>query len=131
MGLLNVKRWMLFKGYTVAIYWHLNDAFWFQRSWKLQSNVILDSITSCTFEQIHLQWSVMFSLVCYGYYLVMPQETNTISLLKFHYNVQPLNVAFKKVFLDSYNQKNVMLPPWIEICSWDLKFQWQIIQEIN
>ena len=53
----------------------------------------------------------MFSLVCYGYYLVMPQETNTISLLKFHYNVQPLNVAFKKVFLDSYNQKNVMLPP--------------------
>ena len=38
--------------------------------WELQCNVILHFITSCTSEHFYLQCSLMFSLVCYGFYLL-------------------------------------------------------------
>ena len=67
-------------------------------SWELQCNVIFHCITSCTLEHLYLQCSSMFSLVCYVFYLlftiscygfyyfllsflVMPQISNTVSLL--------------------------------------------------
>ena len=40
-------------------------------SWELQCNVILHCITSCTLENFHLQCSSMFSLVYYGFYLLL------------------------------------------------------------
>ena len=49
-----------------------------------------------------------------------------VSSLKFQKNVQFLSVILKKAFQDHYNQKNIMLPSRTEMCSWDLKLQWQV-----
>ena len=83
-------------------------------------NFIFYYITSCILEQFYLHCSDMFSLVSYGFHLVMLQVTNTACW----------NSSSQKSVLRSLPLKSIMLPSRIEICSLALKFQWQILQEI-
>ena len=66
------------------------------------SNLMTLTFKWCFLKQFYFQCSAMFSLV-YGFYLVMQQVTNTVSLLKFQTNVQVLSVILKKVFQDHYS----------------------------
>ena len=67
-----------------------------------------------------LQYNVFISLLRFSFSDAAGKVTNTVSLLNF----QQSKKHFKIITI-----KKILLPSRIEICSLDLKFQWQILQD--